>query len=164
MCTLMTSTWLVFLAGLNISNILPGSTFTMRFIFHTASHLILWYTCVPLACSLTEEGFIFRNAHIWILRKDLHITVWRMWCVMFYTFYTPWETILQELEGVLSCWKTCFTNSFFAIVYESLIMIFQMWSVHVNHVSPDNSLKNKKLRVFRLTFVVQWYSIHWNTV
>jgi hypothetical protein len=34
--------------------------------------------------------------------------------------------------------------------------------VQVNRVSPSNTLKNEN-KVFYLTFVVQWYSIHRNT-
>jgi hypothetical protein len=42
----------------------------------------------------------------------------------------------------------------------------QLWlqgrSINLNRVSPANTLKNEKT-VFCLTFVVQWYSIQWNT-
>jgi hypothetical protein len=34
---------------------------------------------------------------------------------------------------------------------------------HVSHVSLANTFKNEKLKVFCLSFMVQWHSIHWTT-
>jgi hypothetical protein len=36
-------------------------------------------------------------------------------------------------------------------------------AIRVSSVSPVNYLKNEKQKVFCLTFVVQWYSVHWDT-
>jgi hypothetical protein len=73
------------------------------------------------------------------------------------------DFILEEnilLNATISFECRHMEHSFLSVIF----LNGQGRSVHVNRVSPANTLKKtKNKKVFCLTFVVQWYSIHWNT-
>jgi hypothetical protein len=85
-------------------------------------------------------------------------------CRNFFLNVTLVKTVRSETLLFCSC---CPRKSFkYQVTFNFGVKICQGRSVHVNRVSrvcPANTFKNKKNMVFCLNFVVQWYSIHWNT-